>query len=66
MGEEVSIAADPIIQYMSKEELEKQIKQTQKKMEAAAKELDFVKAAEYRDELFALQKIAQNVCKMIV
>ena len=60
MGEEVSIAADPIIQYMSKEELEKQIKQTQKKMEAAAKELDFVKAAEYRDELFALQKIAQN------
>lgn len=54
---EENIAADPVLQYMSKEELEKQIKQVQKKMENAAKELDFDMAAQYRDELFALQKL---------
>lgn len=46
-----SIAADPVVAYMSKEDLEKQITQTQKAMEAAAKQLDFMEAARLRDEL---------------
>jgi excinuclease ABC subunit B len=50
-----SIAADPVIAYMSKEQLEKAIAETRRNMERAAKELDFMQAAQYRDELFALQ-----------
>lgn len=48
--------ADPVVQYMSQEQLEKSIKYTKKRMEDAAKELDFIEAARLRDELFALQK----------
>ncbi len=55
-NEEVSVAADPIIQYMSREQLEKTIKETEKRMRAAAKDLDFITAAQIRDELFALKK----------
>ena len=54
--EETSIAADPVIAYMSKDQLEKLIHQTEEKMKKAAKELDFITAAQYRDELFALKK----------
>jgi len=52
---EMGIAADPVIAYMSAEQLEKAIKETKRNMEKAAKELDFMQAAQYRDELFALQ-----------
>ncbi|HPE77954.1 MAG TPA: excinuclease ABC subunit UvrB [Draconibacterium sp.] len=51
------IAADPVIQYMSVEDLEKTIEKTKKQMKAAAKELDFVEAARLRDEMFALQNL---------
>jgi len=51
------IAADPVIQYMSVEGLEKTIEKTKKQMKAAAKELDFIEAARLRDEMFALQKL---------
>jgi excinuclease ABC subunit B len=44
------IAADPLVQYLSKEKLEKLITQTQKQMEKAAKELNFMEAARLRDE----------------
>ncbi|NHE57052.1 excinuclease ABC subunit UvrB [Cyclobacterium plantarum] len=54
--EEVDVAADPIIQYLSKDKLEKLIKQTQKRMEAAAKELNFMEAARLRDEWMGLKK----------
>ncbi len=54
--EELSIAADPIIEYMTKDQLEKLITETERKMKKAAKELDFISAAQYRDELFALKK----------
>lgn len=54
--EELSMAADPIVQYMTKPQLEKSIKQTEKKMKDAAKKLDFIEAAQFRDELFALKK----------
>ena len=54
--EESSIAADPVIAYMSKDQLEKLMHQTENKMKKAAKELDFITAAQYRDELFEIKK----------
>lgn len=54
------IAADPVIQYMSIDGLEKTIEKTKKQMKAAAKELDFIEAARLRDEMFALQKLLQD------
>jgi len=54
--DELNIAADPIIEYMTKDQLEKLIAETERKMKKAAKELDFISAAQYRDELFALKK----------
>ena len=51
------LAADPVIQYMSVEGLEKTIEKTKKQMKAAAKELDFIEAARLRDEMFALQNL---------
>lgn len=54
------IAADPVIQYMSIDALEKTIDKTMKQMKAAAKELDFIEAARLRDEMFALQKLLQD------
>ena len=54
--EEINIAADPIISYMSREQLEKMMQDTENKMRKAAKELDFITAAQYRDELALLKK----------
>lgn len=54
--ENPGMAADPIIDYMSKDQLDKLIMETERKMKKAAKELDFITAAQYRDELFALKK----------
>ncbi|GHB30037.1 excinuclease ABC subunit UvrB [Mongoliitalea lutea] len=47
---EAMVAADPVVQYLSKDKLEKLITQTQKQMEKAAKELNFMEAARLRDE----------------
>jgi len=55
--EEINYAADPVVQYMSKEELQKAINITRKAMDAAAKEFDFAEAARLRDEMFALEKL---------
>jgi excinuclease ABC subunit B len=55
-NEELSLAADPIIAYASATQLEKMIAETEKKMKAAAKDLDFLTAAQYRDEMQALKK----------
>lgn len=54
--EKPSIAADPIVGYMTKDQLEKLLSETEQKMKQAAKELDFMTAAQYRDELFALKE----------
>ena len=54
---EQSLAADPVVAYMDTEGLDKMIKETQRKMEKAAKELDFIEAARYRDEMQELKKI---------
>ena len=53
---EPSLAADPIVAYMDKDQLEKLVKTTEAKMRKAAKELDFITAAQLRDELMALKK----------
>ena len=55
-----SIAADPIVQYMSKAELQKAIDKTKKEMNTAAKEMDFLLAAKLRDEMFALENILKE------
>ena len=57
---EVSIAADPIIEYMSRPQLEKSIERTRKLMTEAAKKLDFIEAAQYRDELLKLEEILKG------
>ncbi len=55
--EDASLAADPVVQYMDKAGLDKMVKATQKKMEQAAKDLDFIEAARLRDEWQELQKL---------
>jgi len=54
--EEPSLAADPVVNYMSKDQLDRLISETEVKMKKAAKDLDFITAAQHRDELFALKK----------
>lgn len=49
-------AADPVITKMSREQLEKSIENTTALMKQAAKDLDFLQAAQYRDEIIRLQK----------
>lgn len=56
-SEETSVAADPVVAYMEKPALEKMIQKTQKSMEKAAKELDFMEAARLRDELNELKEL---------
>ncbi|MCQ6959859.1 excinuclease ABC subunit UvrB [Mucilaginibacter aquariorum] len=56
----VSLAADPIVQYMTKPDLKKSIESTRKDMVAAAKNMDFLLAAKLRDEMFALEKMMEE------
>ncbi|MBS7566583.1 excinuclease ABC subunit UvrB [Mucilaginibacter sp. Bleaf8] len=56
-SDEITIAADPIVQYMTKADLKKAIDNTKKDMLAAAKDMDFLQAAKLRDEMFALEKM---------
>lgn len=55
-----NIAAEPVYQYMTPDQLEKAIVKTRKAMEAAAKEMDFVEAARLRDEMFALERLVKE------
>ncbi|WP_421977801.1 excinuclease ABC subunit UvrB [Roseivirga seohaensis] len=59
-SESISVAADPVVAYMGKEGLEKMIQKTQKSMEKAAKELDFIEAARLRDELAELKELLRK------
>ena len=52
---EISSAADPILNSMSREQIEIAMQEAERKMKTAAKELDFMSAASYRDEVFALK-----------
>ncbi len=56
----MSIAAEPVYQYMTQEQLQKAIQKTKKSMEAAAKEMDFIEAARLRDEMFALERLLKE------
>ncbi len=55
--EEANIAADPVVQYMNKDQLRKAINQSRRMMEKAAKELDFIQAAKHRDDMYALEQL---------
>ncbi len=55
-SEEINLAADPVIQMMTTDQLKKMLDETQKRMQRASKDLDFMEAARLRDEMFALQK----------
>ncbi|MDB4533475.1 excinuclease ABC subunit UvrB [Vicingaceae bacterium] len=57
ISEAPSIAADPVVQYMKKDEIEKLLKETERKMKKAAKEEDFIEAARLRDEMMELKKM---------
>jgi excinuclease ABC subunit B len=59
-NEEVTLAADPVVAYLSKDELVKMADRTRKAMEKAAKELEFVEAARLRDEYLAIQKLLEE------
>jgi excinuclease ABC subunit B len=56
----ITLAADPIVQYMTKPDLKKSIENTKKDMLAAAKNMDFLLAAKLRDEMFALEKMMEE------
>ena len=58
--EKASIAADPIVQYMTKPQMEKAIERTRKLMQEAAKKLEFIEAAQYRDELLRLEDLLKE------
>ena len=52
----VMMVADPIEERMTRPQMEKLIEETTRKMKEAAKDLDFLQAAQYRDEILRLQK----------
>ena len=54
---EPSLVADPAVQYMNRKQLEKAIERTKKQMMEAAKKLDFIEAAQFRDELVKLEDL---------
>lgn len=59
-SESSDVAADPVVAYMGVHALEKAIQKTKKAMEAASKELDFVSAAQHRDEMFRLEALLKD------
>ncbi|MDR2835335.1 MAG: excinuclease ABC subunit UvrB [Bacteroidales bacterium] len=54
---DIDVAADPIVKYMTKSDLQKLIKKTKKQMENAAAKQDYLEAARLRDELYAYEKL---------
>ena len=54
------LAADPVVKYMSKSALEKAIAKAKKSMQEAAKKLEFLEAAQYRDEMMKLEELLKG------
>ena len=54
------MAADPIVEYMSREQLEKSIERTRKLMKEAADKMEYIEAAQYRDEMMKLQELLKR------
>jgi excinuclease ABC subunit B len=57
----IAMAADPVNQYLSKDQLQHLLQTTKKQMESAAKELDFMNAARLRDEMFQIQNQLEKI-----
>ena len=55
-----NIAADPVVQYMTKAQMQKSIERTRKLMQESAKKLEFIEAAQYRDELLKLEDLMKE------
>ena len=64
--EQQAMVADPIVQQMTPEQIEKSIANTTRLMKQAAKELDFMQAAQYRDEILRMQKLLDKTGKTAV
>jgi len=60
MNEQVNIAADPVVQYMNQDQIQKLLEETQRKMKKAAKDEDFIEAARLRDEMLELGKLVNR------
>ncbi len=60
LPEKKSIAADPIVAYMNRDQLLRLIAETRLRMEAAARELDFLQAARFRDEMLEMEKLLES------
>ena len=58
--EHLHLVADPVVAYMSKPEIEKMIQKTKAAMQRAAKELDFIEAAQYRDEVLKMEELLKE------
>lgn len=58
--EDLNLAAEPILAYASKGQLEKMVQQAEENMKKAAKDLDFLTAAQFRDEMMALKKMIKD------
>jgi excinuclease ABC subunit B len=56
----ITVAADPVVQYMDKGALEKAIAKAKSAMQKASKNLEFIEAARYRDEMYELEKIMKE------
>ena len=56
-----AMVADPVVEHMTAEQIEKSIKATRRKMEEAAKRLDFVEAAHLRDEMLRMEERAKEM-----
>lgn len=59
-SEQINVAADPVVQYMSKNQLERNIAKVRKSMTEAAKKLEFIEAAQLRDELIKLEDLLKS------
>ena len=59
-NEERSLAAEPVVAYANRSQLEKMVADTESKMKKAAKDLDFITAAQLRDEMIALKKLVRE------
>jgi excinuclease ABC subunit B len=58
--EDLNLAAEPILAYASKGQLEKMVQQAEENMKKAAKDLDFLTAAQFRDEMMAIKKMIKD------
>ena len=58
--EETNLAAEPVLAYATRSQLEKMVAASENKMKKAAKDLDFISAAQFRDEMLALKKMLKE------